>query len=514
MKGEFFLPAADTDSVCHVGILVPQDFDPVFLHPFIKILQQAPFISIERVLWCKGVSTKKMSLSEMVLGWVDRMRNRRRIHRLSCEIENILTTIPCSVVDQADCEKIRAHAREVDLFIDCTTQGVSIERSAAIGEGIGFRKVATEKVSQYELFYYPYGRSEIQGPVAVCGFVGRAGGLRISQLEGYVSALLTWWELFKNSKFQSRAQQASGATNPLKNELSAGTFRTLRRKFSQFRQRTTTKEWQIGLRAAVSHNPLDKSLEGFRWVDAPKGSYLADPFLFEQGDNTWLFAEEYVYARGRGRISCAEIRSDGSLREWQPVLDMPYHLSFPHIFQYDGDVYMIPESAEDFSVSLYRAEEFPNRWYKVAELWNGPGLDTVVHRQENTWYFFTSIQQQSALPPQLLLFTADDLFAPWQLHESSPLHINVRYGRNAGRLFNEWKTGHVIRPSQDGLGGYGSRLNFHSVSELDKRNYAEHLERTLLPPDGFSGIHHFDRSSRWEVIDSCREIVTSNRFDS
>jgi len=71
-------------------------------------------------------------------------------------------------------------------------------------------------------------------------------------------------------------------------------------------------------------------------------------------------------ATNQGNIGYAT--SDNGL-DWtyqQIVLDEPYHLSYPYVFEWQGDYYMVPESYQVNSILLYRAVNFPTDWEFVA----------------------------------------------------------------------------------------------------------------------------------------------------
>ena len=53
------------------------------------------------------------------------------------------------------------------------------------------------------------------------------------------------------------------------------------------------------------------SLQGFRWIAPPKGHFWADPFLLDHDGRRWVFFEDYVYAKKRAFIACAELLAKG-----------------------------------------------------------------------------------------------------------------------------------------------------------------------------------------------------------
>src|SRR5271155_1801594 len=100
-------------------------------------------------------------------------------------------------------------------------------------------------------------------------------------------------------------------------------------------RRKTVQHWRIAIR--VNGKPLydcdtESDFSGFRWIDAPKGHYWADPFAFEHEGKYWTFFEDYSYKEKRGRIACSEISAQGELGPPVPCLDHPgHHYSYPHV---------------------------------------------------------------------------------------------------------------------------------------------------------------------------------------
>ena len=81
----------------------------------------------------------------------------------------------------------------------------------------------------------------------------------------------------------------------------------------------------------------------------------ADPFLFVRGDELYLFFE-HQRAGESGRIAMMKTRDLQTWTEPVSVLQEPFHLSFPHVFEDGGKVYMIPETQAADSVRLYCAD--------------------------------------------------------------------------------------------------------------------------------------------------------------
>jgi hypothetical protein len=242
------------------------------------------------------------------------------------------------------------------------------------------------------------------------------------------------------------------------------------------------------------------SLEGFQWIEAPRGHFWADPFVCERDGRTWLFFEDFLYSEDRGVIACAELSPDGKLSDPVRVLDLPYHLSFPFVFEDGGETYMIPESGWNRTVELWRATRFPYEWKKERTLFEGAhAFDTVLWRNGGLYWFFVTLVDPRAAGPQLFLFHSDSLTGPWTYHPANPIGPDVRSARNAGAIFMH--DGRLYRPSQSGAPRYGYACHIHEILRLTPGDYEEQMVATLEPPRGMAGVHTYNRGSSIEVID-------------
>ena len=94
-----------------------------------------------------------------------------------------------------------------------------------------------------------------------------------------------------------------------------------------------------------------------------KGRYwLADPFLFEKDNIVYVFYEAFDLIERKGKIAYSRLKDNGCFSAPKIILDEKYHLSFPNIFEYKGNIYIMPESCGDYRVKLFKAISFPNQW--------------------------------------------------------------------------------------------------------------------------------------------------------
>ena len=243
----------------------------------------------------------------------------------------------------------------------------------------------------------------------------------------------------------------------------------------------------------------------FRWLEAPRGYFWADPFLFEKDGKTWLFFEEYSYAEKRAWISCAEVLGDGMLGERFKCLDnQPRHYSYPYVFTQGREIFMIPEAYDSEVIDLYRCEEFPHGWSRIATLMKGKFVDTSVWYDQGLWWMLTTTAEPDPRTPCLLLFYAESLTGPWHFHPGNPISSDIRNNRGAGRVFQH--EGKWIRPSQSCSPIYGYSFALNEIQELSRTRYTERLSREVTPAlwKGVCAVHTYNWAGQIEVIDGGR----------
>ena len=278
--------------------------------------------------------------------------------------------------------------------------------------------------------------------------------------------------------------------------------------FRRLVRRPKVEHWRLAVRSGgplIAGSTGSPQLEGFRWVESPPGRFYADPFMLEQDGRSWIFFEDFDYAANRGRISCAELGSDGRF-EVVPVLERPYHLSYPCIFRADNNLYMIPESAENGTVDLYRCTEFPDRWILERTLLELPAVDSTIWIDADMCWLFVTLQEPRGHGIQLWLFSASTIAGQWIAHPANPISTDVRRSRGAGAIFRH--NGKLFRPSQDCSGHYGRSFTLNEIVALDAERYEERPLATVEPTwdRGLVGTHTYSHIGQVEVIDGCTSL--------
>jgi hypothetical protein len=243
--------------------------------------------------------------------------------------------------------------------------------------------------------------------------------------------------------------------------------------------------------------------ESFTRLLPPWDRFWADPFPVEQ-DGAWhVFFEDYLFELGRANIAVVTIGQDGSVSTPRTVLERPFHLSYPCVFESEGDHFMVPESRQTGRVELYRAEQFPNRWTPAAVLLDGvAAADATLVEWRGLWWMFACISPDGRLEnDRLHLFWAPRPEGPWTEHRRSPLALDPGLARPAGRLFTD--DGELFRPSQAGLVRYGQRIRLNRVGQLDLDDYVEEPVSEIGPSwhPGLRGTHTLNRAGELVCID-------------
>lgn len=233
--------------------------------------------------------------------------------------------------------------------------------------------------------------------------------------------------------------------------------------------------------------------------------FFADPFILEYNGQAWIFAEEFQYATNKGVISCFALSHDGSTESVGPVLERPYHLSYPFVFQHGDDIFMLPETGANNNVELYRAESFPRRWELHRILLPGIELyDATLFRSYEKWWLFGATSMDGNVPQdELTIYFSDYLQGPWHPHPCNPVKSNCRSARPAGRIVVQNE--HIFRPSQDCESDYGSGIVWCEITELTTTGFQEReIKRWGGEHLGAKGVHNFDQAGKWAVIDMKR----------
>jgi hypothetical protein len=267
--------------------------------------------------------------------------------------------------------------------------------------------------------------------------------------------------------------------------------------------------WQVGWRFVDDEGVWQRGdLSGPAWnvIADPKVCFYADPFPITWQGRTFVFVEELDHRVGKGFISAIEFGADGPIGLARPVLEEPWHLSYPLLLEHGGDLWMVPESMANRDVAIYRCVEFPYRWERSATLLSDIQLsDATITQHDGRYYLFGALWDGAGgYSDTLAIFHAPDLFGPWHPHDANPVLVD-RYSTRPGGNFVR-RNGRLWRPIQDSTSGYGCGLVLAEVLELTPTTFRQRIHCDIKPGEFWPGrkLHTLNRAGRLEVIDGNR----------
>lgn len=265
--------------------------------------------------------------------------------------------------------------------------------------------------------------------------------------------------------------------------------------------------WRVGWRRHDSDEDVwtRRDLGGARWniLRDPVDHFYADPFPFHHNGKDFLFFEDLDHKTGKGIISLVAFGEDGLPGPTVPVLEEPWHLSYPFLIEHGGQIWMIPEASLSGEISIYRAVDFPYRWERHGALLSGlEAADATIVEHAGLFYMFAVMRHGvGGYSDTLSIWHAPSPFGPWRPHEQNPVMVDDRAARPAGNFV--LRDGVLMRPVQDCRNGYGAALALARIDRLSPGEYQQTIETHLGPGKGWPGrkVHTLNSNGHLEAID-------------
>ena len=273
------------------------------------------------------------------------------------------------------------------------------------------------------------------------------------------------------------------------------------------KSRLFAESWNVAWRRKKTGTIIEDTNTEFTVIKNSFRYWAADPFLFEYNHEVYIFAELYDYIRCRGILGYYKLNGENS-GKWIPIITEDYHISYPNIYRYGKDIFIIPEANASGQLYLYKAIKFPNKWEKSHVLrtdvayadttpfvWAG-GKKALTYRVTDPYH------------PELYYLDLENPAGDKRLELPCP-----ERRRPAGQVFRY--QGKMIRPAQDCTEDYGKGLIFYEYTIDSHGEYFE-IERLSLTPHQLTfshrlyldGMHTYNCSEHYEVID-----VKTRRFN-
>ena len=264
--------------------------------------------------------------------------------------------------------------------------------------------------------------------------------------------------------------------------------------------------WRIGWRYTDDAGIwASGDLSGPEWrsLPSPGHRFFADPFPVTWKGRTFVFFEDLDHRVGKGTISAIEFGESGPIGPVVPVLEEPWHLSYPFLIVHNDELWMIPESSAQREVNIYRCVCFPDRWERHATLLSGVEFAdaTIIQHDGRTYMFGSSRDGGGGYSDTLSIYHAPDLFGPWSPHERNPVLLDRASARPAGYFVHNG--GRLWRPVQDCTNAYGGALGLAEVTALSPSTFAQTVHHSIGPGPRWPGrkLHTLNRCGRLELID-------------
>src|SRR6266550_2573039 len=121
--------------------------------------------------------------------------------------------------------------------------------------------------------------------------------------------------------------------------LRAGTLLLRRYVSDKWTSALYREQWALAYR----HGTGDRlEMENFHQVIPPVDRFWADPFPIQVGNDHYIFHEELLFSTGKGTIVLTVLGDQGRAARPIPILETDCHLSYPFVFQWDGDFFIMP----------------------------------------------------------------------------------------------------------------------------------------------------------------------------
>ncbi len=272
--------------------------------------------------------------------------------------------------------------------------------------------------------------------------------------------------------------------------------------------------YAIAIRKKDAENDLSSGKIGkkpFEIFEANDSYWEADPLLFSFQGEDFLFTERYDISRDKGSLAVVKLKDKKSNFSGEVILSEEYHLSFPNVFEWNGVIYMIPETSEAHTINLYRGSADLKKWKLVASFHEDRIVDAVAIKIEQDHIVILASEYDKNDPlrvrySQFKIEVRDEDYACIRINRDEQ-EYNLT-DRNAGKLL--CRGGERILPTQEStLTEYGMYLVFRKIdaegvpiqdfvykySVNDIKILDKVIKRNLI------GIHTYSSNEDVEIID-------------
>lgn len=262
-------------------------------------------------------------------------------------------------------------------------------------------------------------------------------------------------------------------------------------------------EWHCAIRFCENSDLLNDGTSEFKVIADTYRYWTADPFLYKKNGEYYLFFEAFDRLKRKGVIGVRKIDGENA-GKISIIYESEGHLSYPFIYEENGQLYIMPESMEEHKTFRLKCVDFPFKWEYDKDIFKGDYVDTTALDVNSTKYYISEkVVEKGVFDRVDLLYETDDGVIE---SVNNPIKCDITNARSAGKIFKSGNS--FIRPSQDCGEFYGEKLNFNKIEEISNQTYKETLLKTVTIDriktndcKKYVGIHTYNRLDNIEVID-------------
>ena len=262
-------------------------------------------------------------------------------------------------------------------------------------------------------------------------------------------------------------------------------------------------KWHLAL---FSGQITINNLKRAKVIFPPDDEFWADPFFFRNKEDEYIFFENYEYKKKKGCIAVGKLVND-NLKNIKNIIECKYHLSYPYIFEYKDNIYLIPETHEKKRLEIWKSIKFPYKWKLHKTILQGLKIaDTSIIKYRGNYWVFANISndEYNDFTSELHIYKANNpLLDKLIPHKNNPVLTSCKSARNGGQVYFDSQR-NLIRPSQAYVKGiYGHHLNLSKVTKLNLSEYEEKIIKKINPTfkSNIIGVHHISHNKKKSVID-------------
>lgn len=200
--------------------------------------------------------------------------------------------------------------------------------------------------------------------------------------------------------------------------------------------------------------------------------WYADPIPFTIKGNDYVFVEMYDRFSKIGKIGVSEIKN-GKMLLPKLIINNRIHMSFPSIFEYKKNIYMVPEASESECILVYKMGETVWDWKLYKSININTKIVDIIAREDNDKIILLGgvLSGENLLKTHRMIIVLDNLdnsndnnYEIGYVEEKDTL-----YERNAGRILNKGEKTYLVTQESTNH-DYGMYLQLHEILSFDKNS--------------------------------------------